>query len=73
MILWQFEALSGLGFRKGCVIPERLALLLIKQKKYNKRFGEFEFEYFWDSDVVNKLIVNEAAHLHKHGLEYDRY
>ena len=24
-------------------------------KNHNKRFGEFEFEYFGDSDVVNKL------------------
>ena len=37
------------------MIPERLALLLIKQKNHNKRFGEFEFEYFGDSDVMNKL------------------
>ena len=43
---------------KGCVIPEQLALLLlIKQKNHNKRFGEFEYEYFGDSDVVNKLLV----------------
>ena len=49
------EANIRLRFRKGCVIPERLALLLIKQKNHNKRFGEFEFEYFGDSDVVNKL------------------
>ena len=39
------------------MIPERLTLLLIKQKNHNKRFGEFEFEYFGGSDVVNKLIV----------------
>ena len=25
-------------------------------KNRNKRFGEFEFEYFGDSDVVNKLL-----------------
>ena len=25
-------------------------------KNHNKRFGEFEFEYFGDSDVVNKLV-----------------
>ena len=25
-----------LGFRKGCMIPEQLALLLIKQKNHNK-------------------------------------
>ena len=53
----QFEANIILGFRKGFVIPERLALLLIKQKNHNKRFGQFEFEYFGDSDVVNKLFV----------------
>ena len=41
------------------MIPEQLALLLIKQKNHNKRFGEFEFEYFGDSDVVNKLLVTE--------------
>ena len=46
-----------LGFRKGCVIPEWFALLLIKQKNHNKRFGEFEFEYFGDSNVPNKLYV----------------
>ena len=40
------------------MIPEQLALLLIKQKNHNKRFGEFEFEYFGDSDVVNKLQIN---------------
>jgi len=44
-----------LRFRKGCVIPEQLALLLIKQKNHNKRYREFEFEYFGDSNVVNKL------------------
>ena len=43
-----------LGLRKGCVIPERFALLLIKQKDHNKRFGEFE--YFGSSDVANKLF-----------------
>ena len=33
------------------MIPEQLALLLIKQKNHNKRFGEFkfEFEYFGGS------------------------
>ena len=50
-----------LGFRKGCVIPERFALA--KQKNHNKRFGEFK--YFGDSDVANKLclvtIVNSLA------------
>jgi len=40
------------------VIPEQLAQLLIKQINHNKRFGEFEFEYFGDSDVVNKLQIN---------------
>ena len=39
------------------MIQERFALLLIKQKNYNKRFGEREFEYFGDSDVVNKLFI----------------
>ena len=48
-----------LGFRKGCVIPERFALLLIKQKNHNKKFGEFEFEYFGGSDVPNKLFVTK--------------
>ena len=52
----QFEVNIRLRFRKGCVIPEQLALLLIKQKNHNKRFGEFEFEYFGDSDVVNKIF-----------------
>ena len=47
-----------LGFRKGCVIPERFALA--KQKNHNKRFGEFKFEYFGDSDVANKLVVGLA-------------
>ena len=28
-----------------------------KKKNHNKRFGGFEFEYFGDSDVVNKLLV----------------
>ena len=40
------------------MIPGQLALLLIKQKNDNKIFGEFEFEYFGDSDVVNKLFEN---------------
>ena len=44
-----------LGFKKGWVIPERFALLLIKQKNHNKRFGEFE--YFGGSDVANKLYI----------------
>ena len=35
------------------MIPEQL----IKQKNHNKRFGEFELEYFGDSDVMNKLYV----------------
>jgi hypothetical protein len=38
------------------VIPEQLALLLMKQKNHNKRFGELEFEYFGGSDVANKLF-----------------
>ena len=46
-----------LGFRKGCLIPKWFVLLLIKQKNQNKRFGEFEFEYFGGSDVANKLYV----------------
>ena len=37
------------------MIPEQLALLLIKQKNHNKRFGEFEFEHFGDSNTVNNL------------------
>ena len=45
----------SLGFRKGCVNLDRFALLLIKQKNHNKRFGEFEFEYFGGSDVAYKL------------------
>ena len=44
-----------LGFRKGCMTPDWFALHLIKQKNHNKRFGEFEFEYFGGSDVANKL------------------
>ena len=39
------------------MIPEQLALLLIKQKNHNKRFGEFDVKYFGDSDVVNKLFT----------------
>ena len=50
-----------LGFRKGWVIPERFALLLIKQKNQNKRFGEFEFEYFGGSDVANKLLRQQRS------------
>jgi hypothetical protein len=53
--IWGGLEKNRLGFRKGCVNPERFALLLIKQKNQNKRFGEFEFEYFGGSDVVNKL------------------
>ena len=30
-------------------------------KNHNKRFGEFKFEYFGDSDVVNKLFENMTA------------
>ena len=44
---------------KGFVVPEWFALLLIKQKNHKKRFGEFEFEYFGGSDVVNKLYVQK--------------
>ena len=47
-----------LGFRKVCVIPEWFALLLIKNKKHNKRFGKFKFKYFRSYDVTNKLIIN---------------
>ena len=43
------------------MIPERFTLLLIKQKSHNKRFGEFEFEYFGDSDVMNKLLFFQAV------------
>ena len=43
------------------MIPEQLALLLIMQKNHNKRFGEFEFEYIGDSDVVNKLLDQTAS------------
>ena len=42
-----------LRLRKGFVILERLALLLIKQKNHNRIFGEFE--YFGGSDVVKGL------------------
>ena len=55
----QFEAIIRLRFRKVSVIPEQLALLLIKQKNHNKRFAEFEFENFGNSDVVNKLERSE--------------
>ena len=40
------------------MIPEQFALLLMKQKNHNKRFGEFKFEYFGGSDVANKLYVH---------------
>ena len=33
-----------------------IALLLIKQKNHDKRFGEFKFEHFGGSDVTNKLM-----------------
>ena len=33
-------------------------------KNHNKRFGEFEFEYFGDSDVVNKLYDNYLLQIH---------
>ena len=52
-----------LGFRKGCVIPEQFALLLIKQKNHNKRFGEFEFKYFRGSDVKNKTDISLGPNL----------
>ena len=60
--LWQkiwgaLEKNIRLGFIKGFVITEWFVLLLIKQKNHNKRFGEFEFEYFGGSDVMNRLIV----------------
>ena len=39
------------------------------KKNHNKRFGEFKFQYFGDSDVVNKLIpffdcakIQEVSH-----------
>ena len=35
---------------------ERFALLLVKQKNQSKRFGEFKFEYFGDSDGEEKVI-----------------
>ena len=44
------------------MIPERFALLLIKQKNHNKRFGEFEFEYFGGSDVANKLFDSQNTY-----------
>ena len=54
--IWgRLEKNIRLEFRKGCVIPEQFTLLLIKQKNHNKRFGEFE--YFWGSDVENKLDI----------------
>ena len=61
LILWQtiwgaLEKNTRLGFRKDCENPERFVLLLIKQKNHNKRFGEFEFEYFGGSDGSNKLM-----------------
>ena len=43
------------------MIPNWLALFLIKQKNHNKRFGVFEFEYFGGSDVVNKLLNDATA------------
>ena len=51
------------------MIQEQLALLLIKQKNHNERFGEFEFEYFGDSDVVNKLLVLMPSLKFKSGLD----
>ena len=44
-----------LRFWKCCVNRKQFALLLIKQKHHNKRFGEFE--YFGGSDVVNKSFI----------------
>ena len=46
-----------LEFRKGFGIPEGFALRLIKQENHNKRFGEFEFEYFGGSNVANKSVI----------------
>ena len=42
-----------LGFRKDCVNPEQF--VLNQAKNHNKGFGEFKFEYFGGSNVVNKL------------------
>ena len=37
----------------------RLKLFVAESlKKSKQRFGEFEFEYFGGSDVVNKLVSN---------------
>ena len=49
-----------LGFRKGWVILKRFTLLLINKKKHNKKFVEFEFEYFGGSDVANKLKISKT-------------
>ena len=39
------------------MILERFALLLIKQRNHNKKFGESEFQFFGGSDVANKLMI----------------
>ena len=59
LILFNDSATNNLrlSFKKGCVIPEQLTLLLIKKKNHNKRFGEFEFKYFGGSHVANKLKI----------------
>ena len=31
------------------------------KRNHNKRFGEFKFEYFGGSDVMNKLIVPDSG------------
>ena len=64
MIWGELEKNIRLEFGKRCVIPERFALFLIKQKNLNKRFGEFEFQYFGGSDVANKLYNNYIADMH---------
>ena len=40
------------------------------KKKHNKRFGEFEFEYFGDSDVVNKLHDSEYFFVQEYILHF---
>ena len=45
------------GIPRFSDLPTALKLLVIKSlKKSKQRFGEFEFEYFGGSDVVNKLL-----------------
>ena len=51
------------------MIPEQLALLLIKQKNHNKRFGEFKFEYFGGSDVVNNILEMMGLRVKKEALD----